>query len=408
MKSHIRLLMIIGLLAGIYQADAQTWTQTSAPSNSWRCIASSADGGKCVAGTWPGPIYTSTNSGTTWTQTSAPNDYWSSIASSADGTKLLAAAAYISSGYPGGVYTSTNSGISWISNSLPNEFWNSVATSADGSKLVVVAPLGTAGNGPGAIFTSTNSGSDWVSNAVHGVYVASSADGTKLIVVSSPQVWRSTNSGATWTQDSTAPFIGGFGTPSQAIASSTDGSKLVLALLADSHGNPGPIYISTNSGDTWELTTAPSNQWNFVASSSDGTTLLAVPGAYQTGPIYISTNSGVTWTTNNSPNLFWGAVASAADGGKLVAAAFADASYNGSLIYNAQSIQPPSMNFTPTNGNLKLSWLIPSTNFVMRQSSDLQIWADVTNQPVLNPATLHNEVILSPPGSSVFYLLKTP
>jgi len=65
------------------------------------------------------------------------------------------------------------------------------------------------------------------------------------------------------------------------------------------------------------------------------------------------------------------------------------------------------MIIAPTNGSLKLSWLVPSTNFVMQQSPDLQNWADMTNQPVLNLTNLQNEVILSPPGSNVFYRLKT-
>ena len=45
---------------------------------------------------------------------------------------------------------------------------------------------------------------------------------------------------------------------------------------------------------------------------------------------------------------------------------------------------------------------------MMQQSADLQNWADMTNQPVLNLTNLQNEVILPPPGSNVFYQLKTP
>ena len=51
---------------------------------------------------------------------------------------------------------------------------------------------------------------------------------------------------------------------------------------------------------------------------------------------------------------------------------------------------------------------MPSTNFVMQQSSDLLNWADMTNQPVLNLTNLQDEVILPPPGSDVFYRLKSP
>ena len=44
----------------------------------------------------------------------------------------------------------------------------------------------------------------------------------------------------------------------------------------------------------------------------------------------------------------------------------------------------------------------------MLQSCDLQNWADMTNQPVLNLTNLQNEVVLQPPGINVFYRLKTP
>lgn len=66
------------------------------------------------------------------------------------------------------------------------------------------------------------------------------------------------------------------------------------------------------------------------------------------------------------------------------------------------------MNLTPTNGNLTLSWIIPSTDFGLQQSSDLMSWMDVTNPPVLNLTNLQNEVILPPAGSNSFYRLKTP
>ena len=66
------------------------------------------------------------------------------------------------------------------------------------------------------------------------------------------------------------------------------------------------------------------------------------------------------------------------------------------------------MIIAPTNDSFKLSWIVPSTNFVMQQSSDLQNWSDMTNQPILNLTNLQDEVFLPPPGSNVFYRLKTP
>jgi hypothetical protein len=66
------------------------------------------------------------------------------------------------------------------------------------------------------------------------------------------------------------------------------------------------------------------------------------------------------------------------------------------------------LTLVPSGSNLNVSWIIPSTNFVLQQSSDLASWTDVTNPPVLNLTNLQNEVVLSPTGSSGFYRLKTP
>jgi hypothetical protein len=404
------------LLAAPYRSGIWTvnlaappaWAQNSAPSNNWLSIALSADGHKLAAGVYGGGILTSTNSGATWTQTTARNGNWISIAPSADGMKLLTASFY-SASYPGGIYTSTNGGDSWVSNNLPSESWNTVASSADGCKLVAVAAFTTNQSYIGAIYTSTNSGSDWTSNSMHGIRVISSADGNKLFLFSAPYNWRSTNAGASWTKLDSAPLDGGSATTSQDMACSADGNKLVLGLITDTNNNPGQIYTSTNAGDSWQLTSAPSNNWGYVASSADGSTLLAVSlWTYEFSPIYISTNAGATWTSNNSPTLAWGGVASSADGGVLVAAATYDTNYNTTSIYTLQSIRSPSLNSSAPNGNLTVSWLVPSTNFVLQSSADLAGWTNLTNQPVLNLTNLQNQVALPPPGSNFFYRLKMP
>jgi hypothetical protein len=105
-----------------------------------------------------------------------------------------------------------------------------------------------------------------------------------------------------------------------AVASSADGTKLVAA----GSGQPA-IFTSTDSGATWVSNSIPgllteyNLLWQSVASSADGTKLVAAEGF---GYIYTSTNSGTTWTLNNTPgtNLNWQSVASSADGTKLVAA----------------------------------------------------------------------------------------
>ena len=112
-----------------------------------------------------------------------------------------------------------------------------------------------------------------------------------------------------------------------AIASSADGTKLVAAV------NNGYIWTSANSGATWTQQNGSSGSgsryWSSVASSSDGTHLVAAVGytiytANQPGAIYTSTDSGVTWASHTSSPLSssmnWSSVASSADGTKLVAA----------------------------------------------------------------------------------------
>ena len=79
----------------------------------------------------------------------------------------------------------------------------------------------------------------------------------------------------------------------------------------------------------------------------------------------------------------------------------------GGGIWTAQIPPMPAMNITPTNGNLTLSWLVPSTNFVLQCSSDLSSWTDLTNTPVLNLTNLQDEVTLSPTNGNLFYRLKT-
>jgi hypothetical protein len=91
------------------------------------------------------------------------------------------------------------------------------------------------------------------------------------------------------------------------VASSADGSKLVAAV------NGGLIYTSTNSGSTWVATSAPTNFWRCVASSADGARLFAASSG-----LYASADSGSTWQPTGG-GVFYN-IACSADGTKLAAA----------------------------------------------------------------------------------------
>jgi len=82
----------------------------------------------------------------------------------------------------------------------------------------------------------------------------------------------------------------------------------------------------------------------------------------------------------------------------------------GGLIYTWYSPPTPRLNLAPSNNSLVLSWLIPSTNFMLQQNSDLSTsnWTLIANPPVLNLTNLQNQVFLTPPASNNFYRLATP
>jgi hypothetical protein len=360
-----------------------SWFQTSAPLTNWQAIACSANGKKLVAvasSYYPcdcgGPIFVSSDSGDTWAQTSAPMANWRTIASSVDGTKLVAA-----TGYPSGaIYASTNAGATWLDTGASNLDWVSIASSADGKKLIAAASYG------GSLFVSTNSGLSWRSTSAPMAFwraVASSADGTKLVGTGYDGVYVSFDSGGSWQQLTNAPLLG-------RIACSADGSVFAGAL---------PIsraFSSGNSGETWETISLPSSTNWSLACSADGQQLIAASDF----AIYVSQDQGVTWTTADAPFTFWSSVACSADGSKAVAISF-----NGA-IYTSRVIPHPTLHLEIRGGNAVVSWLFPSSDVVLQQSSDVSAlgWNDVTNGPVLNSTNLTYRAVLPKTGNSFFRL----
>jgi hypothetical protein len=117
-----------------------------------------------------------------------------------------------------------------------------------------------------------------------------------------------------------------------AVASSADGTKLVATVKG------GQIYTSVDSGVTWTPQDSSRN-WSSVASSADGTKLVAGVGDNATlvGYIYTSGNSGIgSWSQHDSTRQ-WVSVASSADGTMLVAAVYNTVSAGGPGVYTSTS-----------------------------------------------------------------------
>lgn len=163
-------------------------------------------------------------------------------------------------------------------------------------------------NLPGAFIPA---GIDWTDRVTSVGFsdVAGSSDGLRLAAVAAAGVYTSTNGGVSWS------FLAGSPGGALSIAASADGVKLVLI-------SGGQIYTSANSGGSWTARDSVRN-WTDVASSSDGSRLVATVDNTGSGLIYVSTDSGATWTASGSPNSGWKSIAGSADGLRLVAAASA-------------------------------------------------------------------------------------
>jgi len=382
------LAVFFGLFATTHTL-AQKWTETGAGSNYWQCIASSADGSKLVAVTGGGSIaygliYTSTNSGATWKSNNvySPASF-ESAASSADGKTLAAV------GNGSWILVSTNWGNTWVSNGVAFEYLDSIACSGDGSRMIAGI------HGSVDYYYSSNSGATWNLQSESGTfnYVASSADGHELALVGS-YIFVSTNGGASWTH-SDAPEAGW-----RSVASSADGAKWAAASTS---GATAYVYISDDGGFTWTRNMgAPVSDTLCVASSADGREL----GFMTPSQIYISTNSGSSWMSPIAlfgPN--WSSIACSADGSAWFAT-----DYSGTVagIYTLQITRPPNLNIGASATNVMLSWIVPSTNFVAQQSSDLVSWSALTNAPVLNLTNLQDRMLLSSSNRDDFYRLASP
>jgi len=400
-----RVMILCGLSAAVNSVFAQTWKPTSSPIEYWISLASSADSSKLVAQGFQ-HFLVSTNGGITWLTNNQPGfgslAVLNSMALSADGTKIVGVAGTTCWG-------STNLGKTWSSNNVPGATaLNCVAMSADGSKLVAASGQPGGQSVPGPICISTNSGMTWTQTMAPTntwASVASSADGNKLVaaVHTTPSssngnfIYISTNSGTSWILSDAPTNI-----PWWSVASSADGSKVVAAssFVNTDHVTYGSVYTSTDFGMTWQSNSIPAANWVSAASSEDGTKLVA--GGSPVGFIYNSTNSGASWVSNSAPDMLGQSKFVSSADGNIV---FAMPIVSTTNVFIYQTTPTPQISISSSASNLELSWLIPSTNFVVQESPDLISWSSITNVPALNLTNLNNELSLSPTNGSGFFRL---
>jgi hypothetical protein len=277
---------------GFYTTNSgSTWTSystsyypraalVSSTSNRWILLSASVNTGVFTSDTNPGslvnrPIYDGYS-------------FWSRVATSPDGLTIVAAGEY------GGLSISGDGGSTWTyttSLGRPGD-WTCLAVSGDGNVIY-------AGYNSSPLYKSTDKGVTWsqlsggslVSGSKIILGCATNSDGSKVAVtVYGTGLLYSTNSGGTFALklgETINTVTYGFG----AVTFSEDGTKIAVAAR---YGTTKPIFYTTDSGATWTASSVTTSTWNDLKSTSDGATLIAIPG--NTDQPQISQNWGSSWS----------------------------------------------------------------------------------------------------------------
>jgi type II secretory pathway pseudopilin PulG len=285
--------------------------------DSFRGMAVSADGTKMIAGdSYYAHLMLSTDSGKTWVKkldSSASGGFaFNEYGISADGTKM------ITTGYagtnPGSVWVSTNSGASWTkvimgsTGTYGSNSYRNPKISADGTTMTVYD-----------IYTyttsiSTNNGATWSTIGTRLPVSAMSPDGKTIIGgATTSTVYLRTNGGAFVLQ----PPLGGLANISlRGISMSSDGKDMLAVTTGTS------FLVSNDAGLTWTEHTELGNSPRVGTVSNDGTKMLLNTN---TGT-YLSKDSGKSWTLTSAPVKPFATIQFSPDSSKIYAA---DATFYG-------------------------------------------------------------------------------
>jgi len=346
--------------SGVIACAGGTWTATGS-TGGWQSIASSADGTHLVAGTDTGVIATSTDSGNTWSTTTLATSRTSAgipanttVAISADGTVAAAAFAAGSSSYSKGgwnnIYTSTNNA-SWTVSSDQGS-WESVALAPDGKMIYAIADYVISSTNPtyplfSGLFAANISYTSYIGygNTSNGNVPLSSPflsmSPTGVVYYPSP----GSSDVCPTNQTQNCERISKAGSSSigplaqwKSVASSVDGTRLVAVDGTISSGTvaSGHIYVSNNSGFLWApvpTNMAPAGLWTSVVESSNG---VIVAATLSGGQIYMSYDGGEVWIPMGSAGT-WTSISSSSDGSRFYATSYGGSIYSSAAPTNTTS-----------------------------------------------------------------------
>jgi photosystem II stability/assembly factor-like uncharacterized protein len=236
-------------------------------------------------------VYKSTNQGTSWTSSNGPTfDYGSQISN----VVFSSASVYFTGSTSDGVFRTDNSGTSWAQKSSGlkgNNFSGIVVANSSPARIIAVK------SGSRSYTSSTDQGGTWSTTSLNDYVsgILKLTDGT--IIIYGSRVFRSTNNGASFTNDGLY----------------YSHSKIIEASNGDLYGfSYGKVSKSTNKGATWTdltITGLPTGFQTFYAAidatnniicySYDGTS------GYKTYKIVATTITEIATPSVNYNNLFY-------------------------------------------------------------------------------------------------------
>ncbi len=265
-----------------------------------------------------GGIYESTDNGSTWNKispTSTGTNYFNPTGVVAFSSSTIIYAAGANGSTLGGIYRTTDGGTTWneVTTGLPSSGYNTIVITKDnlGNAYAVYQSTDNSTTGDGGlkgIFRSTDSGASWTqltappkikstgnisylgTQGWYGSAIGVDPFNNKNIYVGGVDMMKSSNGGSTWKQITYwDPY---YGSPvvhadHHVIAFDPNNSGVLYS------GNDGGIYKSTNSGTSW---TALNNNL--------GITQFYSGGVYKTGTTFsggtqdngqLKFTSGTTW-----------------------------------------------------------------------------------------------------------------
>ena len=296
-----------GLMAAGINRDSWTWLGPGNIGGRIRAVAIHPTTASTIfIGSVSGGIWKTTNSGSSW---SAVNDFMANLAiSSIIFTPGDPNTMYAGTGEGGffnfdairgaGIFKSTDGGTTWaqLASTAVTNFnnVNRLAISADATTLLAATPAG--------VFRSTDGGSSWTAstgettNMMDVKFITGSS--TNAVAGNrSRQAYYSTDSGATWTAAAGLTSSSGLRVEI-GVAISTPST---VYLSADTGGDTGQIWKSTNSGQSYTLMATPSHLggqgWydNVVWVDPVDANRVVVGGT----TLSRSTDGGTTWSTRN-------------------------------------------------------------------------------------------------------------